>query len=83
MPIEAGRARIPAGTATQGNLDSTVCLAPWPVVEERVLDLLNRIGDRPDHVFNLGHGVLPPTDPAVLARIVELVHEHGRTGAPA
>ncbi len=83
VPIEVGRARIPAGTATQGNLDSTVCLAPWPVVEQRVLDLLDRIGDRPDHVFNLGHGVLPPTDPDVLARIVELVHEHGRTGATA
>ena len=81
VPIEVGRARVPDGVATQGNLDPCVALGPVDLVEDRVRDLLARIGDRPDHVFNLGHGVLPDTDPDVLARVVELVHAEGRTGA--
>lgn len=81
VPLATGRARIPAEVATQGNLDPTVALGPWPLVEQRVRDLLDEVGDRPDHVFNLGHGVLPGTDPDVLARVVELVHAEGRTGA--
>jgi uroporphyrinogen decarboxylase len=59
----------------QGNLDPAVLGAPWPVVAEQVRDVLRRNGGRPGHVFNLGHGVLPDTDPDVLARVVELVHE--------
>jgi uroporphyrinogen decarboxylase len=43
--------------------------------------VLARNGGRPGHVFNLGHGVLPETDPATLERLVELVHTEGRTGA--
>ena len=81
VPLETGRRRVPAGVATQGNLDPTVCLGPWPLVEQRVRDVLAAVGDRPDHVFNLGHGVLPGTDPDVLARVVELVHAEGRTGS--
>jgi uroporphyrinogen decarboxylase len=42
--------------------------------------VLDQAGGRPGHVFNLGHGVLPETDPDTLARIVELVHEEGRAG---
>jgi uroporphyrinogen decarboxylase len=53
----------------------------WTLVDARVRDLLDRIGDRPDHVFNLGHGVLPMTDPGVLAHVVDLVHAEGRTGS--
>ena len=81
VPLATGRARIPAGVATQGNLDPTVVLGPWSLVEQRTRDLLDEIGERPDHVFNLGHGVLPGTDPEVLARVVELVHAEGRTGS--
>ena len=61
--------------AIQGNLDPVVCLAPWDIVADRALDVLRRAGGRPGHVFNLGHGVLAETDPDVLARLVELVHE--------
>jgi uroporphyrinogen decarboxylase len=78
VPLERGRARVPEGTAIQGNLEPAVCLGPWDRVEARVRDVLDRAGGRPDHVFNLGHGVLPATDPDVLARIVELVHTEGR-----
>ena len=77
VPLDVGRRRLPEGVGVQGNLEPAVCLAPWPMVQERVRDVLRRADGRPDHVFNLGHGVLPSTDPDVLARIVELVHREG------
>jgi uroporphyrinogen decarboxylase len=55
-----------------------VCLAPWPVVERQTLDVLARNAGHPGHVFNLGHGVLPETDPGILEQVVALVHERGR-----
>ncbi len=76
-PLDVARQRVPAGVALQGNLEPAVCLGPWETTRERVRDVLARAGGRPDHVFNLGHGVLPGTDPDVLARIVELVHAEG------
>ena len=79
VPLDDARSRIPDGVGFQGNLDPAAVLAPWEVVEERVRDVLRRAGGRPDHVFNLGHGVLPDTDPSVLERVVELVHREGRT----
>jgi len=79
VPIDAGWERIGRDKGVQGNLDPAVCLAPWPAVEREVLSVLDRIDGRPGHIFNLGHGVLPETDPTVLTRIVELVHE--RTAA--
>jgi uroporphyrinogen decarboxylase len=66
--------RLP-GRAVQGNLDPDVLLGPWAEVEAQARHVLDRAGGRPGHVFNLGHGVLPQTDPATLARLVELVHE--------
>jgi uroporphyrinogen decarboxylase len=74
VPLDEARQRLGPDVAVQGNLDPAVCLAPWPAVEERVRDVLTRNGGRPGHIFNLGHGVLPETDPAVLARVVEQVH---------
>ena len=59
--------------AIQGNLDPAVLLGPWERVEAAALDVLRRAGGRPGHVFNLGHGVLPQTDPDVLTRLTELV----------
>ena len=60
----------------QGNLDPALCLAPWPVVEQATRAVLECAADGTGtgHVFNLGHGVLPESDPAVLAAVVELVH---------
>ena len=73
VPLDEARRRVPEGMPLQGNLDPAICLAPWDVVEAEVRDVLTRGGGR-GHIFNLGHGVLPETDPDVLARIVELVH---------
>jgi uroporphyrinogen decarboxylase len=82
VPLDVARTRVPTGTSLQGNLDPALCLAPWDVVAEAVRDVLRRNGGHPGHVFNLGHGVLPETDPSILERVVELVHAEGRcTGA--
>ena len=82
--VDLGQARSRVGErAVQGNLDPAACLAPWPVVEAEVRRILATNGGRPGHVFNLGHGVLPETDPTVLTRVVQLVHDHGRTAAAA
>ncbi len=78
VPLDAARARIPAGVATQGNLDPTAVLAGVEVARAGADDVLARVGDRTDHVFNLGHGVLPATDPGVLADLVAHVHERTR-----
>lgn len=72
-------ARVRPGTALQGNLDPVVLLAGWPVTERAaraVVDDGRRAVDAgtAGHVFNLGHGVLPETDPGVLTDLVSLVH---------
>jgi uroporphyrinogen decarboxylase len=53
------------------------------VVAEETRDVLRRAGDRPGHIFNLGHGVLPETDPDTLERVCALVHAEGRAGVVA
>jgi uroporphyrinogen decarboxylase len=58
----------------QGNLDPALLLGPWERIEAAALDVLRRAGGHPGHIFNLGHGVLPRTDPDQLTRLVELVH---------
>jgi uroporphyrinogen decarboxylase len=78
VPLDVASARIGADVPLQGNLDPALLAAPWPVLEQAVRDVLARGRIAPAHVFNLGHGVPPETDPAVLTRIVELVHEAGR-----
>jgi uroporphyrinogen decarboxylase len=74
QPLDVAWGRIGPGLGIQGNLDPAVLLAPWPAVERRAWDILQRTGGRAGHIFNLGHGILPQTDPEVLAGIVRLVH---------
>ena len=74
VPLDVARTRVGDDVTLQGNLDPSVCLGEWAVVEQRALDVIRRAGSSPRHIFNLGHGVLPETDPGVLARLVELVH---------
>jgi uroporphyrinogen decarboxylase len=73
--LDDGWAAVGHDRAVQGNLDPAVLLGPWERIEATAQDVLDRAGGRPGHVFNLGHGVLPATDPADLSRLVELVHE--------
>lgn len=67
--------RVGPGKAIQGNLDPTCVFAPWTSVEGLVNRVLEQAKGAEGHVFNLGHGVLPETDPDMLTRIVEHVHE--------
>jgi uroporphyrinogen decarboxylase len=69
------------GRGVQGNLDPALLLGPFERVEEQTHKILDLAGGRPGHIFNLGHGVLPDTDPADLRRLVELVHERTATVA--
>jgi uroporphyrinogen decarboxylase len=74
--IELDRAWAEIGDrGIQGNLDPALLLGPWDRVEAGARDVLRRAAGRPGHVFNLGHGVLPATDPDVLTRLVALVRE--------
>lgn len=59
----------------QGNLNPALLTAPWPVIEQAIVECLRAGCQAPGHVFNLGHGVPPTTDPGVLTRIVEFVHK--------
>jgi len=76
IPLDEAARRTGGGKALQGNLDPAVLLDGWDVTEPRARAVLDSARDLPGgHVFNLGHGVLPETDPDVLARLVNLVHE--------
>jgi len=74
--LDAGWDAVGEGHGVQGNLDPAVLLGPWERVEAGALDVLARAGGRPGHIFNLGHGVLPATDPDVLTRLASLVQDH-------
>jgi uroporphyrinogen decarboxylase len=72
---------LKTGRGVQGNLDPALLLGPFSRVEEKAQEILDLAGGRPGHIFNLGHGVLPDTDPADLRRLAELVHERTATVA--
>jgi len=74
VPLDEAARRVPPGKALQGNLDPAVLLAPWDVLRDRTREVLTRARSTEGHIFNLGHGVLPEADPAVLARLADLVH---------
>ena len=78
VPLSEAVARIGDGYAVQGNLDPAFLFAPWEALEAKVREIVEEGRAAPGHIFNLGHGVLPTTDPDVLTRVVELVHEVGR-----
>ncbi|MFG1604170.1 uroporphyrinogen decarboxylase [Actinoplanes sp. NPDC049265] len=73
-PLDRATGLIGPDRAVQGNLDPAVLFAPWPAVEAEALRVLAEGRAAPGHVFNLGHGVLPETDPDVLTRLVDLIH---------
>jgi uroporphyrinogen decarboxylase len=74
-PLDAAAELLGPSVTLQGNLDPAVLFAPWPVVEAEVRRIVAEGRSAHGHVFNLGHGVLPNTDPDVLTRVVALVHE--------
>jgi uroporphyrinogen decarboxylase len=83
IELDRGWAEVGEGRGVQGNLDPAALLGPSERMEAAALDVLHRAGGRPGHIFNLGHGVLPETDPDDLRRLVELVHERTAAEVPA
>ncbi len=83
VPIERGWELVGHDRGVQGNLDPTLLLGPFERIEAAAVRILEAVDGRPGHIFNLGHGVLPATDPADLGRLVELVHERTSAEVPA
>ena len=77
IPLDEADRRLGGGVPLQGNIDPALLGAPWHVLEAHVRDVMSRGRVAPSHVVNLGHGVGPDTDPDVLTKIVELVHQEG------
>jgi uroporphyrinogen decarboxylase len=75
IPLDRGWDEVGADRGVQGNLDPAVLLGRWERVEAGARDVLERARGRRGHIFNLGHGVLPQTDPAFLRRLTELVQD--------
>ena len=78
VDLDEGRRRT--GKPSQGNLDPARCLGGVDLALEATREVLARAGSEAGHIFNLGHGVLPQTDPAVLEAVVRLVHDEGKAG---
>ncbi|MGH7470888.1 MAG: uroporphyrinogen decarboxylase [Longimicrobiales bacterium] len=83
LPIDVAWDVIGEERAIQGNLDPAVLLAGRGPALRRTKDILDRVGGRPGHIFNLGHGIQPGTDHEVVRAVVDFVHEYdaGRVGA--
>ena len=75
IPLDRGWSEVGPDRGVQGNLDPALLLGPWERIEAETRAILERAGGRPGHVFNLGHGVPPETDPPVLRRLTDFVHE--------
>ena len=75
VPLDEAARRVGPGKALQGNLDPAVLFAPREAVEAKAREVLDAASGLPGHIFNLGHGVLPSTDPDALTRLVAYVHE--------
>ncbi|WP_263164705.1 uroporphyrinogen decarboxylase [Streptomyces sp. SCSIO ZS0520] len=74
VPLDEAARRVGPGKALQGNLDPAVLFAGPEAVEAKTREILDAAAGLDGHVFNLGHGVLPTTDPDALSRLVEYVH---------
>jgi uroporphyrinogen decarboxylase len=77
VSLDDAWAQLGPGVAVQGNLDPAALFAPWPEVERRAKEILDRAAGRPGHIFNLGHGILTETPVEHVRRLVSFVHEYG------
>lgn len=75
LPIKQAR-QLGVTKPVQGNLDPTLLLADWSIIEARAKDIIDQGLEVPGHIFNLGHGVFPEVDPDVLKRLTTFVHEY-------
>jgi uroporphyrinogen decarboxylase len=77
VPLDEASRRLGPGAVVQGNLDPALLLADWPVIERETRRVVAEGRAATGHIFNLGHGVLPDTDPDMLTRVAELVRSLG------
>jgi uroporphyrinogen decarboxylase len=75
VELDKAWSRIGYERGIQGNLDPTLLLTSWECIKQGMMDVLRRANQRPGHIFNLGHGVLAQTDPDMLRRLVDNVHQ--------
>lgn len=75
LPIKEAR-KMGITKPVQGNLDPTLLLADWAILEARTKEIIDQGLEIPGHIFNLGHGVFPSVDPDVLKRLTTLIHEY-------
>jgi uroporphyrinogen decarboxylase len=78
--LDEGWAAFGHDVAVQGNLDPMTLHGPWPEIERRARDIIDRAGGRPGHIFNVGHGILTETPEENVRRLVEFVQEYSAVG---
>lgn len=76
VSLDTAWQRVGPGVGIQGNLDPVTLLAPWPVLKERAKEILDRAAGKAGHIFNLGHGILPPTPVSSVRALADFVHEY-------
>ena len=80
IPLDVAAVVVGQGVAIQGNMDPTMLFHPPEKIDDCVRDVLRRGESAASHIFNLGHGILPPTNPDHAIAMVEAVHRFGRKG---
>lgn len=80
IPLDQAAAAVGGSVALQGNMDPTMLFLPPDQIEQSVRDVLLRGQSAASHIFNLGHGILPPTNPEHAVSMVEAVRRLGRKG---
>ena len=81
VPLDQGWARLGNQGAVQGNLDPAVLFSDWKHVKQRAQQVLDRVGGRPGHIFNLGHGILPETPVENVKALAAYVQEQSANAA--
>ncbi|MGO9123310.1 MAG: uroporphyrinogen decarboxylase [Terriglobales bacterium] len=76
IPLDEGWHKLGNKNAVQGNLDPVLLFAGWPELKSRAQDILRRAANRPGHIFNLGHGILPETPVENVKALAKFVQEH-------
>jgi uroporphyrinogen decarboxylase len=75
VDLDTAWKRIGFERGIQGNLDPTIMLTSWPVIEEGMRDVLRRAANRPGHIFNFGHAMITSVDPGLMRHLVDAIHE--------
>jgi uroporphyrinogen decarboxylase len=83
IPLDVAAVVVGQDVALQGNMDPTMLFHPPEKIDDCVRDVLRRGESAASHIFNLGHGILPPTNSEHAIAMVEAVHRFGGRGDPS